>query len=321
MADERAETGGTDATPRRRWRFRGSTGKRWLVLGFDALARVLPFPLLRASVTALIQAFRWSWVWPRQPGRIACEDVTLLAARAGIVHEPRAIYERLLDQFQAMGVAFLAMRRGRADATLERAAFTHDDQLKIEELLKQYGGLVLAVPHNVGAVAASLALASVVPTLVVAKGQKNPRRQALTREFFAQTGVDVMMVRESQAVALARACLRALKDGRVVVATLDLLYRKPNRVPVRMFGEEVGLAPWAHRFAVQRQVPLLPCYIRIDDGRLHVEWGDPLVSDSVEALVEHYARVLEGWVLRDPGSWGFLLDKRWRRVLRAAASR
>lgn len=320
MAEQRAE-GEVARSDRRRRRFRGSTGKRWIVLGFDRLSQIVPAPLLRLGVGAMIRGFRWSWLWPGHPGRIACQDVARLAAREGIVHEPRAIYDRLLDQFHQMGLAFLAMRRGRSDATLEQAAFTADDQARIEGLLKQYGGLVLAVPHNVGAVAASIALSSVVPTLVVAKGQKNPKRQALTREFFAQTGVDVMMVRDAQAVALARACLRALKDGRVVVATLDLLYRKPNRVPVRMFGEEVGLAPWAHRFAVQRQVPLLPCYIRIDAGRLHVEWGEPLVSDSAEALVEHYARFLEGWVLRDPGSWGFLMDKRWRRVLRAAASR
>jgi lauroyl/myristoyl acyltransferase len=299
-----------------RW-LRGSTAKRWLMIGFERLSRVAPDPLLRVCVGALARLLHWSYRLPRHPIRAACEDVALLARRSGYPHEPRAVFDELIDQLHDMSLAYLELyRRGREPALARTRMATEE----LRALLEEHPGVVVAVSHNVGAVYASIGLDEAVPTLVVVKGQKDPTRELMAREFFQDLGVDAVLVRDMGATTLARTCLRALRQKRVLVATMDLLYRKPNRLVVRMFGQEVGLAPWAFRFAAKLGSPVVPAYVQVRDGIVSAAYGKPLVDDSVERLAEHYARFLEDWILRDPASWAFLGDKRWRQVLRSAAA-
>jgi hypothetical protein len=47
--------------------------------------------------------------------------------------------------------------------------------------------------------------------------------------------------------------------------------------------------------------------------------GEPLVSNELETLAQHYVSFFEEKMLADPASWAYLGDKRWRRVLREAS--
>ena len=49
--------------------------------------------------------------------------------------------------------------------------------------------------------------------------------------------------------------------------------------------------------------------------------GEPRVVQRLEEGVQHYLTYFEERILADPGSWIHLLDRKWRRVLAAAASR
>ena len=74
-------------------------------------------------------------------------------------------------------------------------------------------------------------------------------------------------------------------------------------------------------FAGKAKVPTLPCYVVIHDGVIQARFGEPLIERDVEVAAAHYAQFLESEILRDPSSWAFMLDKRWRKILAAAAER
>jgi len=114
--------------------------------------------------------------------------------------------------------------------------------------------------------------------------------------------------------------VRALADGKVLVTTLDNSYRKPDAVDVDVFGLPKAFGPWAARIAAKRRVPMLPCYPRSENGRVEVWTGDPRIDSDPRVLMENYVGFFERCILRDPGSWAFLGDKRWGQHLKEAVA-
>jgi lauroyl/myristoyl acyltransferase len=105
----------------------------------------------------------------------------------------------------------------------------------------------------------------------------------------------------------------------VLVATVDNV--DPGfGVEAQIFGNAVEFAPWAARIAVKRQVPIVPAYFHSTVNGVRIACGEPLVTADATEAIQHYVGFFERCILKDPASWAYLMDRKWSRVLRRAAS-
>jgi lauroyl/myristoyl acyltransferase len=106
----------------------------------------------------------------------------------------------------------------------------------------------------------------------------------------------------------------------MVAATVDNVHRGDGGVEVSIFGQRVSFAAWAAKIATRKSTPLVPTYYHSKDGRVRIRFGEALVTRDIEEAVQHYVSFFEKYILEDPASWAYLADRKWRRVLRQAAS-
>jgi lauroyl/myristoyl acyltransferase len=140
-------------------------------------------------------------------------------------------------------------------------------------------------------------------------------------DFFERMDVQVLMVRGGRPLQLSRTLFRALTSGTLVAALVDNVRPPERAVAVNMFGQPVGLAPWAAKIATHLKVPVVPGYARSRGSGVAMTFGEPIVTDDVQAAVEHYAGFFARSILEDPASWAYLADRKWNRVLRSAGER
>jgi hypothetical protein len=253
--------------------------------------------------------------------RVACEAVCKLHGSSGESHEPRDVYDRYLDNSLGVIENFFTLYREGGEAVLPHIALKPDDAASVRDLIERHGGAVLAVPHNLGSALSALRVAHTFNMLLVAKNPPTPSRTRIALDFYERMKLSVLMVRGGNPFALARAMFTELGRGKLVAATLDNLDRTGNSVTVAMFGQRVALAGWAARIAARAQVPIVPAWFSSTGNRLQVKIGQPLLTDDIQAAVQHYADFFERQILADPASWAYLADKQWQPVLAGAAHR
>jgi lauroyl/myristoyl acyltransferase len=282
--------------------------------------RVLPAPMFRLYLRLLESL---AALWFRVPGnrlRESCEHVAVLAARAGYEHRPRDIYRAFLRRARGIFDGALCLYREGVEAAMRRIDISDDDIRTLQREAAMHGGVMIAVTHNQGSVFASARLAHAVQTLLVARNSPSVERTRIALDLFERLKVKILMVRDGNPFELSRACLRASREQTAIVASLDPVFRYANRVEVPVFGRSVGLNPWAARIAVKARIPVVPAYVHTRGEQVRVAFGEPKLARDVERAMAHYTRFWEQRILEDPASWSFLADKRWRRILAAAAA-
>ncbi len=309
-------------TLRRRLGLHAGGAKRVALLGGQTLVTRAP-----ESVVGLVPPLAAGMVravarLPASPLLRTCEDVAVLAAARGHLHEPRNIAARLAGQIRgALALAAQLYREGPSQV-LPHLVLAPDQERTLADLRERYGSVVIAVPHNVGTVLYAMRVADRIPSLVVAKRSRSVEVCQLYLETFRRMGVEAVLADRRRRMAVMRQMLGAVRAGQVLVATVDRISRKPEAIRVPVFGREAGFDPWAVRIAAQRRIPVLPVYVSIDEGRVRSRvrsrLGEPILDSEPEAAMAGAMRFFESEILRDPGSWAFMLDKRWRRVLRDA---
>jgi len=300
-------------------RFRGATVKpvvwghaRWVL-------ETLPVWVPRTYLRAAIGVGQGAAPLPFNQLREACEYAAILSCHAGHDLKSRGIYRRFLDQVRVVLEMGLRIRREGLDPVLPMMRMGPGGEETLRAAAQQYGGVILAVPHNPGAIMSAPAVARAGRMLLISKNPASVERTRMALGAYEALRAQVLMVRSGSPTRLMRTCLRELKKGTTVVATLDRPDRSEGRVVLPMFGQPVGLAPWAARIAVRAKVPLVPGFIRTDRRGVTVETDEAQVhTDPIEAM-RHYVGYFERSILADPGSWSFLADKRWRWILRDAS--
>jgi lauroyl/myristoyl acyltransferase len=307
--------GGTRPRGSRRQRFHWNRWKAAFVRGAERSAAALPEPVARVLLRAGALVALAVYFVPGVPLRGACRDLARLAEARGHAQRPFAIYRRLVAQM--LGVARLyhrLYREGRAPV-LACAPMRPEERRAFASLFEQDGAFVIAVAHNVGAVLYAMRFAEEFPCLVVGKRSKAAASNELLLRFFARLGAELVLASRHERVAFTRRLLGALDEGRAIIAPFDRIDRSRAGLPARIFDQEVSMPPWAVRIAARRKLAILPVGLRVEDGQVQLELGAPIrEADPARALQDALSR-LEGWILRDPGSWAFLADKRWRQVL------
>jgi len=304
-----------DAAPTKRWggqKIKNSLQPvlYWFLRKMPESLALLPFYLI-TGIARLAYPLR------RNPLRCSCEALCKIAAVAGISHEAREIHDQFLRNVISAAKSYRDLLRGKSADVLDRVD-TGDVGRSVGALVTEGRPFMLFVPHNLAAIYGGVALTRMLPLLIVARNSKTIRRTKLALDVYERINAKVLMVRGSNPFEIARAMYSALGDGNVLVATVDNV--DPGwGISTGIFGVDVEFAPWAAKIAAKRRVPVVPMYFHSDGEGVRIVCGEPLETNDTAAAVRHYVNFFEQRILQDPASWAYLADRKWSRVLRAAA--
>jgi lauroyl/myristoyl acyltransferase len=281
----------------------------WLLRHTPAIIALVPVHL----IVLLLRALYWL---PRNPWRQSCESICQIADRAGHSHRPAQVYQQMLTNLLSVARNFAVLYDRGDEQALEQIQLSVEDDALIKQLVEEYGGVLLTIPHNFDSVYSMIQLNSRVPLLLVARNPATIERTRVAIDFYERMKVKIMLVRGGNPFELSRNLFSVLKSGHVVTVTVDSLDRSKERVEVDMFGGRVGFNSWAAKIAARRSIPMLPAYLKSGNKRTTFSLGEPLVSKDIDELMQHYTRFFEQSIVEDPASWAFLADKNWIKMLR-----
>lgn len=283
------------------------------------LLRHMPLFVALLPVRLLIGMMRMLYDWRNNPLRQSCEYICVLAQRAGYEHQPRQVYQQYLSNARGVIENYFRLYRQGVETVIDRVAFAPEQTEMLNQLLAEYGGVVVAVPHNFGSAFSALKMHREFPLILIARNPSTIARTKAALGMFERMQVSILMVRGGNPFELSRTLFSILKSGKVLAATLDNVDRSEQGVVAQFFGQQVGFPSWAAKMTARLGVPVVPSYFHSQGNQITGVLGEPLVSNELEMVAQHYVSFFEKKMLEDPASWAYLGDKRWRRVLREAS--
>jgi lauroyl/myristoyl acyltransferase len=276
---------------------------------------VLPDRFYEAGIelaSALLLAFYW---FPWNPWRRACRDVCRLA---GDGKTGREVYAGLVARLGTVARIFLVLWKEGAEAAARRMGFEPGSEETIRATFEKHRGGFLLLPHCLGGVLSAAYFSRVVPTVILSKGPPSERRAEIQRSFIELLEVELLVLDGMAKSTVARSILRAIRSGRFIVATTDLLKKTDESLEASFFSRPVHLPSWPARFSRKTGRPIVPGYVFVRGDRIEIRAGEPFVEDDMDAATQRWSEAFQKYILEEPSDWGFLFDLRWARVLREA---
>ena len=283
------------------------------------MLRHLPLFMVLLPIRLLIGLMRLLYVWRNNPLRQSCEYICVLAQDAGYEHKPKQVYLQFLSNALGVTEDFCLLYRKGVEAVTDRVEFVPEQTEMLNKLLAEHGGLVLAIQHNIGSAFSGFKMHLEVPSVMIGRNSSTIARTKAMLGMFERMQISVLLVRGGNPYELTRTLISVLKSGKMLAATLDNMDHSEHGVKAQIFGKQIGFPSWAAKISARLKVPIVPAYFHSNGRKITGVFGDPLISDSPEALVQHYVSYFEQKMLEDPASWAYLGDRRWRRVLREAS--
>jgi KDO2-lipid IV(A) lauroyltransferase len=263
------------------------------------------------------------WLVYLLPGNHVRPTMVALARQVGAT-SPNRLYSEYVRRF-ITGLD-LAERVRHGFAAEVDGLLTIEDEERFDALLEK-GGMFLALPHLHASVAMSRALARTREILLIARLTPDKKRAGAQWRLFEQLGCDVVDARNEPPGVVARKTLRALRQGKIVIGTVDRIRPPPSRdvdtargqVRAVAFGQAVGIESWPTRFAMEAKVPILPATIRQTGTGIRLIPGNAVwPGDGLAETTQSWLDEVERLIRSNPEEWNFSLDKHWSKVLIAA---
>lgn len=218
------------------------------------------------------------------------------------------------------------VRHGRTDAIDAMLRIPEEKRLKD---LMHAGGAILVIPHTHASLAMGRGLAQRFPMLALVRTTGGDERRASSElEIYENLGCDFLDIRVETPTNVARQVLSALKNGKLVVGTVDRIRQAPSpeapiepksdTVRAMAFGQPIGITGWPARFAPKAEVPIVPATVLQSKDSITLCLGDS-VTASADLLetTQNWVAELEKMLRLHPQEWTFALDKFWSKALRA----
>jgi len=282
-----------------------------------------PKPVQAAGYGALRGLLWLIYVFPRSHMRKIANALAVSTGNS----RPREIYSGFVKGLARAAYRMELISQGRTDEI--DALFRLPEKDRFEAILNSNGGALLVMPHGHGSLLMVRGLAARYPTLMLIREPRCDARAGGQRRYFAHMGCEVLDVRRNSEALIARAVLKALRQGKIVIGTVDRIKKAPpaeepvsktsDNVRVAMFGQPVGIAGWPARFAAKAKVPILPIMCEHTAEAVTLHLGEPVTAGDIQATTQAWAGALERFFQRFPSDWIFAYDKHWARALNAQA--
>jgi len=300
--------------------FSGTRLKAIIVPFLYRLLNRVPVPVAALPMKLLLFAMRLAYYWPNNPIRQACVNVCKLAELHNNQHNPKAVYRQLITNSDNTLDNYFRLYRHGVESVADRVHISSDDAVRINRLAEEHGGVVIAVPHNFASLFSALKMSRAFSLICVTRNPSTIERTKIGVDFFERMNVRILMVRGGNPFELSRTLFSILKSGNAIAATVDSMDHSEAAAITDIFGMQVGFPTWAAKIAAKKSIPVVPSYFRTNGKQVYACYGEEIITNSTEQIVQHYVKYFEKNILEDPASWAYLADKRWRRVLQEATN-
>jgi len=279
-----------------------------LVRSLQAIIRVMPDPLVRASGDAMGALF---FILDRPHRRVA-EDNLARAFPSRSAEERRAIVRAAFRHFGRLLFEILKFSTLSPEQLLARVEFDGGERVR---LAYGQGKGVLCITGHFGfwelhAIAHPLQFE---PIGVLARTLDNARLNTLLEQIRQRTGNTVIYRQGS-----IRRVMRLLSERHGVAVLIDQHIQGPDAVYVEFFERPAATTSAVAALALRTGAPVVPVFaLPLPDGRYRLIYEHPVEppsADSEDAIREFTQRctdVLEMYVRRHPDLW-LWMHRRWR---------
>ena len=289
------------------------------VLPVHLFIKSLPyFPEIvqRTATGILVKLVGSYYYFPASHVRRTVNDLCAIIGRS----DPLWITQTLFENVGIVARLLGKLLHEGSESVSRHIEFEEGTLQRIEGIREKYGGGIFVVPHCTGSVLSVALVGRILPVVVMVRESKSERRRRLTREYFDKLAPETIEVRRTPPATIARRILRALKEKKLIIGTTDLIRRKEDTVEVKIFGRPAWLPGWPARFAARRNVPIVPGYVYMRDGRLVLTCDEPYFEKDLALSTQRWADYFERAIRRWPEDWPFMFEKRWARLIAAAAA-
>jgi lauroyl/myristoyl acyltransferase len=233
--------------------------------------------------------------------------------------DPWRIYSIMVRNLQQAGLYYASLKRNGRSELLANTIIDASLATQYSRLRQTAGGSIFLVPHCAAAVLSSARLSTFCPTVLLVREPRSPTRQALMMNYLEFLGVEFILTRMVPPATVVRNILRALQDNKVIVGTTDVIHPAPDTVETWAFGQRICSPAWPAKIAARLGVPILPGFIHLEGPQIRLLADEGYLASDVQQSTQRWMSSFERWFRRYPSDWVFMLDKRWARVLAAAA--
>jgi len=279
-----------------------------LVRSLQAIIRVMPEPLVRASGDAMGALFFILY----RPHRRVAEDNLARAFPSRSAEERRAIVRAAFRHFARLLFEILKFSTLSPEQLLARVEFDGGERVRLA--YGQGKGVLFITGHfgfwELHAIAHPLQFE---PIGVLARTLDNARLNTLLEQIRQRTGNTVIYRQGS-----IRRVMRLLSERNGVAVLIDQHIQGPDAVYVEFFERQAATTSAVAALALRTGAPVVPVFaLPLPDGRYRLIYEHPVEppsADSEDAIREFTQRctdVLEMYVRRHPDLW-LWMHRRWR---------
>lgn len=233
--------------------------------------------------------------------------------------DPWPIFSRMIGNIEHAALHFGRLYRYGRSELLTQTAIDPGVEAELRRLSSAKQGAIILVPHCAGAVLSSARLSTVCPTVLLVREPKDPGRCRLMLEYLRKLGPEFILARNTPPALVIRSIVRALKEGKVVVGTTDLVKVDADTVQTRAFDQRIHSAAWPARLSARLGAPILPGYIHMEGRQITLLGDEAYLEQDIQQSTQRWVSSFEKHFRQYPSDWVFMLDKNWARVLAAAA--
>lgn len=291
-------------------------------LGAGILAST-PAPIGRNIFAASGKALWLGYLAPASPLRSTMGSFCAVIGKG----PPRRLFADFASGFMLFLYRMERLRRGHTAEIDSLLDIPERDRL---ERLLQSGGLMMVMPHTNGSLSMVRGLGRHFDVLMLVRTTRDSARAASQHTYYAPLGCEILDVRRASEASVARAVMKALRSGRIVIVTGDLIKKPPpaeapidkasDLVRAEAFGQPLGAPGWPARFALRAGAPLVPVMVEQTADKVVLHLGPTVEGDDVVVATREWVRGMADFLARYPSDWAFVFDRRWARLLAAAAS-
>ena len=282
---------------------------------FGCLLAGTPRGFSQAIIGSVGAAAKGAYFIPGSPLARMVENFCRATGRT----DPWPVYARMVDNIQTVALQFARLHRHGRSELLDQTRIAPGVAAELERVRQGGKGMIIVVPHCVGAVLSSAKLNAACPTVLLIKEPRDPGRCEIMLEYVRKLGPEYILARRTPPATVMRQIVRALHDGKVVVGTTDLVNARNDSIETRIFGQRIFSPSWPARLSARLNVPILAGYIHMEGHQINLAGDESYLEGNVDQDTHRWVSSFEKYFRQYPSDWVFMLDRKWARVLANAA--